>query len=138
MGQLKTYQDYKNEYEKLLKKVKEQEDECAKKGISFEDMIAQTTDNRIQLSKISQEMRLLQDPVMQFGKQWKGEYYTLEEFVRTCEMDGFTDDDGFGYYATEKGKSDILIYPSDVIDGKVRTDFSHVIWFSQLHTKLKV
>jgi len=129
MKKLTTYSDYKKEFEKLNKELLLQEDECAKNGLSFDEMFEKTKDIRIQLFKISQEMRLVQEPTMVFDKQWNGEYYTLEEFVRTCEMNGFTDEDGCGYYATENGKSNIPIYPSDVLDDKVRNDFSHVIWF---------
>jgi len=129
MKKLTTYKDYKKEQEKLTNQLHSKEDECAQKGLSFDEMIKETSDIRIQLYQISQEMRLLQEPTMTFDKQWKGEYYTLEEFIRTCELNGFTDEDGYGYYATEKGKSDIPIYPSDVLDEKVRTDFTHVIWF---------
>lgn len=131
MEREKKYQDYKKENEKLQEKLKIEEDECAKKQIPFDEMVEQTKEIRLKILKNQQEMRLLQEPTMVFDKKWKGEYYTLEEFIRTCELGGFNDEDGYGYYATELGKSDILIYPSDVLDDKVRKDFSHVIWFDR-------
>lgn len=129
MKKLTTYNDFKKEIEKLSKELAVQEDNCAKKGLSFDEMIEQTRELRIKIYELSQEMRLVQAPTLEFGKEWKGDYYTIEEFIENCKDDTFTDDEGYGYYATETGKSDIKIYPSDVIDNKIRTDFSHVIWF---------
>ena len=42
-----------------------------------------------------------------------------------------TDEDGYGYYATETAKSSIMIKPSDVVYDMLRTDFTHVLWFSK-------
>lgn len=132
MKKLATYSDYKNEFEKLKRQLSAQEDECAKKSLSYDEMIEQTKEIRYKLSEYSQEMRLLQEPEMVFDKQWKGDYYTLEEFIQICKNEEITDADGYGYYATENGKSNIIIYPSDVLDNKIRHDFSHIVWFNRI------
>ena len=46
-----------------------------------------------------------------------------------CKGGGFTDYDGFGVYAFEDKKSNIEIYPSDVIKGNLCTDFTHIVWY---------
>lgn len=131
MKELKTYQDFKRKKEKLEKKLFDEEDKCAKEGLSFDSMLEQTKNLREQIFEMSQQMRLKQDPTIVFDKQWKGNLMTIEEFVEDCKNGSLIDSDGYGYYATEIGKSDILIYPSDVIEDKFRKDFSHVIWFNK-------
>ena len=57
--------------------------------------------------------------------------YTIEQFKSMCKGGGFIDYDGFGVYAFKDKKSDIEIYPSDVIKGNLRTDFTHVVWYNR-------
>ena len=127
----KKYNELQKEYDKLVKRINQKSDECAEKGMPFNEMLEETKDDRNRLFEISQEMRLIQEPVLEFGKQWKGDTFTLEQFKRMCEDGSLTDNDGYGFYATEKGKSDINILPSDITENKYRKDFSHVIWFNR-------
>ena len=80
---------------------------------------------------IDKHKRLRQDPIVEYGKEWKGDTYTLEEFKKMAKSKILTDEDGYGYYATESAKSDVEIYPSDVLENLIREDFSHVIWFNK-------
>lgn len=57
--------------------------------------------------------------------------YTIEQFKGMCKGGGFIDYDGFGVYAFKDKKSDIEIYPSDVIKGNLRTDFTHIVWYNR-------
>lgn len=127
----KTYKELQQEFDRLLKKVQDKEDDCAKKGMPFEDMIQQTSNERNNLIDISQQMRLIQEPVLEFGKTWKGDIIPFDNFKQMCQNKTIVDSDGYGYYATETAKSNIEIYPSDIIENKYRTDFSHVIWFNK-------
>lgn len=131
MKKTETYQDLKKEKEKLEKALLREEDDCARRGIEFQKMIEQTIDLRKKINKLSQQMRLLQEPSIVFDKEWKGDWMKINDFIVKCKNEQLDDSDGYGYYATENGKSNIKIFPSDVIDEKVRTDFSHVIWFSE-------
>ena len=57
--------------------------------------------------------------------------YTIEKFIGMCKGGRFIDYDGFGVYAFEDKKSNIEIYPSDVIKGNLRTDFTHIVWYNR-------
>lgn len=127
----KQYKEYIKENEKLSKQLSEKEDECAKKGMTWDEMFKETLDIRIKISENDRQARLIQDPTMTFGKKWNGELMSFERFIDGCKKELFTDNDGYGKYATETGISDIYIYPSDILDEVYRTDFSHVIWFNK-------
>lgn len=60
-----------------------------------------------------------------------GDLILLEDFVESCKNGWFIDYDGSGNYATENKQTDITICPSDVIDGKYRKDFTHVMWYNR-------
>lgn len=128
----KSYSEVEKEYGKIKRKIAETENKCAEKGMSFEDMIEETSDDRNKLFDLAKELRLLKEPVVEFGKSWKGTMYSLEEFVVLCENGTFTDNDGYGYYATETAKSNVEIYPSDVTEDKYRNDFTHVLWLGDI------
>lgn len=125
------FEKLKAEYEKLSKRLTDRENECAKSGVEFDDMVEKTKNIRLKMLDISRDMRLIQEPEIEFGKEWKGETLTMEDFIAGCKDETYIDLDGFGYYASEFGKSDIMIYPSDIMLGKYRKDFSHVIWFER-------
>lgn len=73
----------------------------------------------------------LSDFLMCKGKP-VGDLMTLSEFVNSCKIGPlFCDSDGSGYYATETQESNIGISPSDVIAGKYRKDFTHVMWYNK-------
>ena len=107
------------------------EDDCIKKGLPFEKFEELVHEEATALYMINKYKRLLQDPTVEYGKEWKGEILTLDKF-KAMALDGtLIDNDGIGYYATESAKSDVEIYPSDVKEGLIRDDFSHVIWFNK-------
>jgi len=60
-----------------------------------------------------------------------GDLFTMEDFKADCESGGFINYDGFGYYATDKKQSNIKISPSHFKTNKVRSDFSHVMWYNR-------
>lgn len=122
------YEIYKKELESITKEISNEETECAKKGLSYEDMIEKTRDLRYKVYRLDKEMRLIQDPALQYNKEWKGELMPIEEFMTLCGTE-LTDNDGYGLYATETSVSDVRIYPSDVLEEKYRDDFTHVMWF---------
>lgn len=123
------YDKLKSEIDKLNKEIDEQEEKCAREGKSFDSMLSETTDLRLKVVKKDQELRLIKDPSIQFGKEWNGDYLTIEQFIHGCKNNHYTDEMGYGRYATDNGVSDIQVYPSDILDDKYRKDFSHVVWF---------
>ena len=80
---------------------------------------------------ISKHKRLLQDPIIEYGKELNGDLYTIEEFKKMVEAGILTDYDGSGLYATETSTSDVEVIPSDVTEGLIREDFSHIMWFNK-------
>ena len=60
------------------------------------------------------------------------DHMPIETFISSCKIGPlFTDDDGFGYYATEDKQSNIKVYPSDIMSGNYRKDFTHVVWYNK-------
>lgn len=127
----KTYKELVKENEELEKELDSLEDSCAKKGMSWDDMLLETKDLRIKITQNDRKIRQIQNPTLQFGKKWNGELMTLEKFIASVNSGVFTDNDGLGRYATEVGVSDIYIYPSDILDNVYRKDFSHVLWLNK-------
>lgn len=128
---LSKYKELIKENEKLSEQLAQKEDECAKEGLSWDEMFEKTKDLRVKLTLNDRNARLIQDPVMQFGKNWNGEFIPIEKFVKMCEDGLFNDNDGIGRYATETGVSDVYIYPSDILDNLYRKDFSRVLWLNK-------
>lgn len=59
---------------------------------------------------------------------WK---LTLNEFIKEAEMGCLTDDDGYGYYATEEGYTDIKVYPSTVLHNWHKTEYPYINWVNK-------
>lgn len=132
MSNQKQYEKLKREVEKLQDIINQKEDECARNGDSFEIMIEKTKQERNQYYEITKKMRLLKEPVMEFGKNFfDSQKFTFEQFVNMAKDGSLTDSDGHGYYATENGISDITIMPSDITENMYRNDFTYVVWFSK-------
>lgn len=84
-----------------------------------------------EVSKISAKLRLAQTPSMKPQSVSYGDLMTIESFIENCEGGGFIDYDGSGNYATTTEESNITIYPSDIISGDYRKDFTHVMWYNK-------
>lgn len=123
------YEDLKREAKKIERKIKEDEENLAKEGVSFDDMIEKTREDRVKLFKLSKEMRLIQDPGFQPKKKWKGKYMTMENFIKMCNEENITDEDGYGFYTDKKVVTDIKIFPSDIMTEMYRKDFTEILWF---------
>lgn len=123
------YNDLVREAKKIEKKIKEDEENLAKEGVSFDDMIEKTREDRVKLFKLSKEMRLIQDPGFQPKKKWKGKFMTMENFIKMCNEENITDEDGYGFYTDKKVVTDIKIFPSDIMTEMYRKDFTEILWF---------
>lgn len=125
----KEYIRIKKDIDNLVERKTRLFDECAKKGLSFSEYEKEATPIMDELYFLEKDLRQIQDPIMVFGKKWKGKIYTFEEFKNNVINRKLRDSDGYGYYATDNAKSDIIIRPSDIIENIYRQDFTHVIWF---------
>jgi len=126
-----TYEELIREEGRLEERRKDIEDECLKEGKSFSEYCERAHDILERLYFISKYKRVKQEPVIEYGKEWNGDMYTIEEFKEMCQKRALIDDDGYGNYATETSKSDVEILPSDVTENIIRTDFPYVIWFNK-------
>lgn len=115
---------YENERNRIM-------DDCLSKQLSFDEYEKSAKDVLEKLYFIDKYRKLKANPVVEYGKEWKGETMTFTEFRERCADGYFVDDDGYGYYATIDGKSNIIIKPSDVTEDICRSDFTHVIWFNK-------
>jgi hypothetical protein len=60
-----------------------------------------------------------------------GDHMTLEEFTKSVQGGCFIDWDGSGYYATATEMSHIPARPSEIIEGSINKEFTHVVWFNK-------
>jgi len=125
----KTYKELLNEEKHLEYEYSVIEDDCAKKGLPYNEFCEKAHDVKENLYFLSKYKRLKADPTVTYGKEWKGETMEFEQFKQKCQNSYFTDDNGIGFYATKEAKSDIQIIPSDILENIYRNDFTHVIWF---------
>ena len=127
----KNYDELTREEERLEEKYKAIEDQCLKDRLSFEEFQKKAEKEATGLYLISKYKRRIMSPIVEYGKEWKGSYYTLEQFKTLAQDKVIVDEDGVGYYATETAKSNVPILPSDVLENIIRDDFTHVIWFGR-------
>lgn len=117
----KKYQDAVNNYQLLW-------NDCAYRGLPYNEMLRETEVVRKEIMTIDQEMRLIKEPSISYKKNVDGTKYDIETFIQLCNNGVLTDNNGYGIYAAKRGISDIIIYPSDIMHGRYRQDFTHVIW----------
>lgn len=127
----KSYSELLAEKNRLELKYAQIETDCLKDNLSFAEFCNKAHDVKDKLYAIDKFLRLKEDPVLSYGKEWAGTMYDINYFKEMCEHEMFTDEDGFGYYATETAKSNIIVKPSDFTSKMVREDFTHVLWFSK-------
>lgn len=125
----KTYAQWKQEYRQLVIENAEKEDQCAKDGDSWQEMLLKTREVKEKMAYADKMMRKLQEPSLTYNKKWKGTKMELTKFIEIVSANELTDLDGEGYYATETAKTDVIIRPSDIKENIYRDDFPYVIWF---------
>ena len=125
----KTYAQWKQEYNTLEIENAELEEECAKEGLDWLVMLTKTSEVKKKLAHADKMLRKIQEPSLTYNKKWKGKKMLLEDFINKSTAREIVDTDGYGYYATETAKTDIIVRPSDIIENIYRDDFPYVIWF---------
>lgn len=129
----KTYAELVSEQDRLEEKYDAIETECLKDNLSYAEFCNKAHDVKEKMFIVDKFIRLKEDPVLTYGKEWSGKLYEINKFKEMCseEHQVFTDEDGFGYYATETAKSSVIVKPSDVVYDMIRSDFTHVLWFNK-------
>lgn len=129
----KSYSELVSEYNRLEEKYNTIESDCLKDNLSYVEFCNKAHDVKEKMFIVDKFIRLKEDPILTYGKEWSGTLYELNKFKEMCseEKQLLTDEDGYGYYATETAKSSIIIKPSDVVYDMLRSDFTHVLWFSK-------
>ena len=125
----KTYAQWKQEYNALALENTELEDQCAKDGDSWQEMLIKTREVKGMMARADKMMRKLQEPTLTYNKKWKGTKMELSKFIEIVTANELSDRDGEGYYASETAKTDIIIRPSDIKENIYRDDFPYVLWF---------
>ena len=125
----KTYAQWKQEYSQLEIENAEKEDQCAKDGDSWQEMLVKTRETKEKMARADKMMRKLQEPTLTYNKKWKGTKMELTKFIEIVTANELSDLDGEGYYASETAKTDIIIRPSDIKENIYRDDFPYVLWF---------
>lgn len=59
----------------------------------------------------------------------------LDEFIEDCKSGCFIDYDGYGYYSNSRtdheNRDNLVVYPSDIMDGKINRDYKYVHWYNR-------
>ena len=124
----KTYAQWKQEYSRLEIENTEKEEQCAKDGNSWQEMLIKTREIKEKMAYADKMMRKLQEPSLTYNKKWKGKKMELEDFIAASVSKEIVDTDGEGYYATETAKTDVIVRPSDILENIYRVDFPYVLW----------
>lgn len=127
-----SYEELEREYNRVTVKYHDKQEESLKKGLTWDEFCVKAKDEKKAMYFIDKYMRLKMVPTISFNEEIHGEQFTLEEFKKICtESNLYTDSDGFGYYASDKGISDIKVYPSDFVEKIYREDFPNIIWYNK-------
>lgn len=127
----RTYEELLKEEQKLNKEYTDIETQSLKDNLTFNEFCEKAHDVKEKLFFVDKQIRLKKEPIITFGKEWTGDFMTIEDFRNKSHSGLLTDEDGIGYYATENSKSDVEIKPSDFEFNLVREDFPYVIWFNK-------
>jgi hypothetical protein len=125
----------KAEYELLDKernKVWHQFMDMASEGIPYDVACKWYESQNVveECAELNRKIRVLEDYELEPLPEY-GTLMSLEEFIAYSKTGFLINYDGHGRYATSDQASNICVYPSDIISGTYRHDFSHVIWFNR-------
>ena len=56
---------------------------------------------------------------------------TVRDFEEHVISGAFNNYDGSGYYATETHQSRLMAIPSEILQGKITQEFTHVAWYNK-------
>jgi len=97
---------------------------------SFDEYERYMADEYNQISTLDQMKRMMMPYELSELPDY-GDVMSLKDFIEDCKCGNFIDYDGHGYYVKDGKESNIMIHPSDVIDGAIRPDFDTIIWYNR-------
>ena len=121
------YSKLQEKYNMLCEAYLEKEKECAKSGLSWDDFVNETRSIKTSIFETEKEIRKIQPVGYEVAKKWKGKIITLEEFIKDAKAGVITDETATYYYSDGNTKTDIRVYPSDVLADIMRDDLTHVM-----------
>ena len=90
-----TYKELEFKKEKLIEERSSIMNDCARDNLSYSEFMEKARKVSEEIYFINKIIRLKQIPTMEYGKTWKGDTITIENFINDCKNGKYTDDDGF-------------------------------------------
>ena len=97
---------------------------------SFSGFEAVGSEQVKELNGLSRKLRLHKELTFE-SLDSNGDHMLMGDFIEDAISGGFIDYDGFGFYATEAQQTNGLIYPSDVVMGEFKREFTHIKWYNR-------
>lgn len=127
MGNKKEYNKLVEKYNMLCEAYDEKEKTCLKSGLSWDDFVKETRPLKSSIFELEKEIRKIQPIGYEVAEKWNGNIITIEEFVKAAKEGEINDNTAVYYYSDGKTKTDVRIYPSDVLSDMQRDDLTHVM-----------
>lgn len=125
----KKYNEITKQVQKLTEQINNIQDECIKNNSPWNEFVNKTRQLKEEQFELYRDLRLLENPAYEIAKKWNGTLLPIQKFVESSENGLINDLTATFYYATKKDKTNIRIFPSDVIAHKIRNDFEYVLRF---------
>ena len=97
---------------------------------SFEEYQEYLEPEQSKLWRLNQIKRMIMPYTLEELPDY-GDVMSLEHFIENVKCGGFIDYDGHGYYVKDGKETNIMIHPSDVKEGAIRTEFDTIIWYNR-------
>lgn len=127
MSNEKEYNKLTEKYNMLCEAYEDKERECSKSGLSWDDFVNETRSLKTSIFELEKEIRKVQPIGYEVAEKWNGKIIPLEDFVKDAKDGVITDTTAIYYYSDGNTKTDVRLYPSDVLSDMVRDDLTHVI-----------
>jgi len=127
MSNEKEYNKLTEKYNMLCEAYEEKESECSKSGLSWDDFVNETRSLKTSIFELEKEIRKIQPIGYEVAEKWNGKIIPLEDFVKDAKDGVITDTTAIYYYSDGNTKTDVRLYPSDVLADMVRDDLTHVM-----------
>ena len=127
MSNEKEFNRLTEKYNMLCEAYQEKEKECSKSGLSWDDFVNETRPLKTSIFELEKEIRKVQPVGYEVAEKWKGKIITLEEFIKDAKEGTINDTTAIYYYSDGNTKTDVRVYPSDVLAEMLRDDLTHVM-----------
>lgn len=111
----------------LCEAYQEKEKECSKSGMNWQNFVDETRKLKLSIFETEKEMRKIQPIGYEVADKWNGKLITIEEFVNDSKNGVINDETATYYYSDGATKTDVRVYPSDILANIYRDDLTHVM-----------